>query len=339
MIVVNGRYLLKKRISGVERYAQEVVKRMGDVLSLKLLTPEKRSTAYEHFWEQCLLPLSLKERPLLFNPCNLAPALYSRNVVVLHDIIPLIYPEFYSFGFRSYYRALLPLIAHKAVHIVTVSEFSKREMIRFLGIPEKKISVVYSGVSERFHPDQALPPKYCFERPYILYTGSLEPRKDVGTLVRAFMLAQQDGKLRDHCLVIAGNPHPNFSQLDFPLKSTKEIVFLGYVDDQDLPTLYANAELFVYPALYEGFGLPVLEAMASGTVPLVCDSSSLVEIVRTKDLRFAPGDHKMLAQRICELIADRSAHQQLRRECLQLARQFSWSETARNTAKILSRIV
>jgi glycosyltransferase involved in cell wall biosynthesis len=339
MLAVNGRYQLKKRISGVERYAQEVVNRIGDVLPIKLMTPEKRSTVYEHFWEQCLLPLSLKDRPLLFNPCNLAPAFYSRNIVVLHDIIPLIYPKFYSFGFRSYYRLLIPMIARKAVHILTVSAFSKKEIIRCLGIPEKKISVVYSGVSERFYPNQALPEKYRFDRPYILYTGSLEPRKDVGTLVRAFILAQQNGQLKDHCLVIAGNPHPNFSQLDFSLESTKDIVFLGYVDDEDLPALYANAELFVYPALYEGFGLPVLEAMASGTIPLVCDSSSLVEIVRTKDLRFPPGDYRMLAKRICELIADRSAHQQLRQECLQFARQFPWSETARNTVKILAGIV
>jgi glycosyltransferase involved in cell wall biosynthesis len=339
MIAVNGRYLLKKRISGVERYAHEVINRIGDVLSLELLKPEKRSTSYEHFWEQCLLPLSLKERPLLFNPCNLAPAFYSRNIVVLHDVIPLVYPKFYSFGFRSYYRLLLPMIARKAVHILTVSKFSKQEIIRFLGIPEKKISVVYSGVNERFHPNQPLSPKYRFDRPYILYTGSLEPRKDVGTLVRAFMLAQQNGQLKDHCLVIAGNPHPNFSQLDFSLESTKDIRFLGYVDDEDLPGLYANAKLFVYPALYEGFGLPVLEAMASGTIPLVCDSSSLVEIVRTKDLRFAPGDYKMLAQKICDLIADRSAHQQLRQDCLQFARQFPWSETARNTVKILAGIV
>jgi glycosyltransferase involved in cell wall biosynthesis len=339
MIAVNGRYLLKKRISGVERYAHEVINRMADTLPLKVLKPKKSSTAYEHFWEQCLLPLSLKEQPLLFNPCNLAPAFYSRNVVVLHDIIPLIYPKFYSFGFRSYYRSLLPLIARKAIHILTDSEFSKQEMIRHLGISEKKVSVVYLGVSERFYPHQALPQKYCFDRPYILYTGSLEPRKDVGTLVRAFTLAQQNGQLRDHCLVIAGNPHPNFSQLDFSLESTKDIVFLGYVDDEDLPGLYANAELFVYPALYEGFGLPVLEAMASGTIPLVCDSSSLVEIVRMKDLRFAPGDYKMLAQRICELIADRTAHQQLRQECLQFARKFPWSETARNTVKILAEIV
>lgn len=339
MIAVNGRYLLKTRISGVERYAQEVIKGMADALPLTLLTPEKRSTAYEHFWEQCLLPLSLKDRPLLFNPCNLAPAFYHRNIVVLHDIIPLVYPEFYSFGFRSYYGFLLPLIARKAVHLLTDSEFSKREIIRLLGIPEKKISVVYLGVNERFHPNQALPQKYNFDRPYILYTGSLEPRKDVGTLVRAFMHAQQEGKLKDHCLVIAGNPHPNFSQLDFSLESTKDIVFLGYVDDQDLPALYANAELFVYPSLYEGFGLPVLEAMASGTVPLVSESSSLVEIVRRKDLRFPPGNYKMLAQRICDLIADPPAYQQLRQECLQFASQFPWSETARNTAKILTGIV
>ncbi|MBC7880429.1 MAG: glycosyltransferase family 4 protein [Anaerolineae bacterium] len=339
MIAVNGRYLLKTRISGVERYAQEVIKRIGETLPLTLLTPKKRSTAYEHFWEQCLLPLSLKDRPLLFNPCNLAPVLYSRNVVVLHDIIPLVYPEFYSFGFRSYYGFLLPLIAQRAIHIVTVSKFSKQEIIRCLGICEKKISVVYSGVSQRFHPNQVLPPKYNFDRPYILYTGSLEPRKDVGTLVRAFDFARKNGHLQDHCLIVAGNPHKNFSQLDFSPESTNDIFFLGYVDDHDLPALYANAELFVYPSLYEGFGLPVLEAMASGTVPLVSDSSSLVEIVRRKDLRFPPGNYKMLAQRICDLIADPLAYQQLRQECLQFSSQFSWSETARNTAKILTGIV
>jgi len=332
--------MLKKRISGVERYAHEVVDRIAAPLSASLYKPERSELFYQHFWEQIVLPVKLKGRPLLFNPCNLAPVGYRRNVVVIHDVIPFLYPQFYSSIFSRYYKGVLPLLGRHAVHILTVSEFSRRQIVKYLGVNEKKVSVVYNGVSERFSPgaralEQSVRSRYNLDRPYLLYIGSLEPRKDVKTLLNAFAFAQRELKLTGHALVIVGNGHPNFSAPDYSRDNSRDVKFLGYVDDQDLPALYAAAELFVYPSLCEGFGLPVLEAMACGTPALAASGSSLEEIVRQKDLLFPPGNHKILAEKIVALLADCRLRKSLSQKCLEEALLFSWAETARNTVKIL----
>jgi glycosyltransferase involved in cell wall biosynthesis len=340
VIAVNARYLLKTRISGVERYAREVVDRLAERIDICLYKPEYSSTAYQLFWEQVLLPAFLREKPVLFNPCNLAPVSYRRNVVVLHDVFPLMFPRFYSAGFRRYYGTLVPLLARQALHILTVSAFSKEQLVRYLNVPAERISVVYNGVSKRFSSLERsgadrLRRRYGLARPYILYTGSLEPRKDVGTLIRAFGWARRHCGLRDHCLVIAGNRHPNFAPAEGHFAADPEVHFLGYVDERDLPALYACAELFVYPSLCEGFGLPVLEAMASGTVALATDGSSLREILPVADLLFAPGDHKLLAEKMCNLIVNSRLREHYRGLCLEWAGRFTWEKTVRDTVRIL----
>lgn len=347
VIAVNGRYLSRQRISGVERYAHEVIPRLNLHVQTTIFTPTQKPAALGHLWEQVILPASLKGIPL-FNPCNLAPLSYNNNIVVLHDVIPLLYPQFYNRVFQSYYAWLVPRLARSAAHVLTVSEFSGEQIIKLTGIPQSKVSVVYNGVSEKFDPGlrSLLSPvwaKFGLAQPYVFYAGSLEPRKNVETLLRAFVFARQQMGLKGHSLVLAGSTHRNFSSVNFDglveqarqTGTDIDIRLLGYVDDNDLAQLYANASLFVYPSICEGFGLPVLEAMASGTPVLAADSSSLREIIQVEELLHPVYDYRALAEKMTELLRNEYLQRRYSEAGLKHIRQFSWDRTAQKTGKIL----
>ncbi|MBW4699183.1 MAG: glycosyltransferase family 4 protein [Aphanocapsa lilacina HA4352-LM1] len=340
-IAVNGRFLHKARICGVERYGREVVARLPEYVPLNVRQPAHGALAYHHLWEQAILPSHLDKGTLLFNPCNLAPLCHPANVITLHDAIPLAYPQFYRPAFRLYYRALIPTLARRAVHVITVSEYSRRQITRFTGISEKKITVIPNGVSHRFHPALRSPgselfARYRIVRPYILYTGSLEPRKNVVALLKAFAFAREHLGLEGYELLVAGSGHPIFAPAGLGASPWLDVRFLGYVDDADLPSLYANAELFVYPSLCEGFGLPPLEAMAAGVVALVSQGSALEEMTIEPELRFAAHDYRGLAEKICYILERPSLRLAYSRKGLERARQFSWQRTAERTAQVLA---
>ncbi|MBC8122040.1 MAG: glycosyltransferase family 4 protein [Gemmatimonadaceae bacterium] len=297
-------------------------------------------------WEQVILPASLNGLPL-FNPCNLAPLSYNNNIVVLHDVIPLLYPQFYNRVFRTYYAWLVPRLARSATHVVTVSEFSGEQIMRLTGIPQSRVSVVYNGVSEKFDPGlrSLLSPvwaKFGLAQPYVFYAGSLEPRKNVETLLKAFVFARQQMGLKCYSLVLAGSTHRNFSSVNLSglieqarQQTGTDIRLLGYVGDNDLAQLYANASLFVYPSICEGFGLPVLEAMASGTPVLAADSSSLREIIQVEELLHPVYDYRALAEKMTELLRNEYLQRRYSEAGLKHIRQFSWDRTAQKTGKIL----
>ncbi|AGY58096.1 glycosyltransferase family 4 protein [Gloeobacter kilaueensis] len=341
MIAVNGRFLLRKRITGVERYAHELLARLPEYGPLRVERPRSAQSAYQHLWEQAILPARLARDTVLFNPCNLAPLAHPANVITLHDVVPLVYPQFYRPAFQLYYRTLIPLLARRALHILTVSEFSRRQILAGTGVDEKKVTVVPNGVSERFVPSlrsasSAIRTRYGIGAPYLLYVGSLEPRKNVATLLKAFSYAQRHLGLRGYELLIAGDRHRNFADVDVAPDQTAGIRLLGYVADADLPALYANADLFVYPSLCEGFGLPVLEAMACGVVALAAAGSSLIEVVGDAELCFDALDHRALAEKICFYLARPGLRQDCIARGLQRVEQFRWSRSAMLTARVLT---
>ncbi len=296
---------------------------------------------YGHFWEQIVLPSRLAAGDILYNPCNLAPLGYANNVLVLHDVIAMSHPQFYSRLFRQYYTTLIPKLVRRSRHVVTVSEFSKQQIIRYTGVDEDKVSAIYNGVSQVFSPtlraqETTVRDKYDLKLPYVLYAGSLEPRKNVETLLKAFAYAQSTLGLEGYALVVAGNAHPNFAPANLP--ALPGVKFLGYVPDPDLPALYANAELFIYPSLCEGFGLPALEAMASGVVTLVSAETAMTEVVQSEDLHFPALDHRTLAEKMYYFLNHPLSCEAYRQIGLVCARQFTWDKTAQNTVKILTGV-
>ncbi len=258
-IALNARAAARPELGGVERWARELRDRLGaDVLA----PPAALSHRAGHAWEQVVLPVRARGAELLVNPANLAPLAFPRNVVVVHDAAALREPAWYSRSYAAWQRAVLPAIARRAVRVVTVSTFSAAELRELLGVDA---AVVPGGVDARFRPDAPPPP---MPRPYVLTVASRTARKNLGALGETARRLRERGIE----LVAAGGGRPQFREEDAaPVRA------LGHVPDDELPGLYAGAQAFVLPSLYEGFGLPCLEAMACGTPVVAADAGALPE--------------------------------------------------------------
>ena len=244
-----------------------------------------------HAWEQVALPVRATRAgaPLLLNPANLAPLAFARNVVVIHDAAALREPSWYSRLYVAWQRAVLPALARKAVHLVTVSQFSRHELIELLDADPAMITVIGGGVDARFRPDADPAPARAalgLERPYVLTVGSLIARKNTGALAETARRLGAEGIE----VVAAGGARPQFAP-----DAVGAVRLLGHVDDDLLPGLYAGAEAFVLPSLYEGYGLTVLEAMACGTPVVASDRGALPEVVGAAGILVDPEDPRAIA--------------------------------------------
>ncbi|MEM4301926.1 MAG: glycosyltransferase family 1 protein, partial [Candidatus Caldarchaeum sp.] len=226
-----------------------------------------------------------------------------RTVFTLHDLIFLFHPETHKPLNRWFLTLLMPRFLRAADAVIAVSECTKRDAVRAYGIPEEKITVIYEGVSPRFRPAnpeavQAVRAKYGLPEHFILYVGTIEPRKNLVALLEAYAAILTRNTQHAIRLVVVGKKgwlYEGFFRRLRELDLEERVHFTGYVPDEDLPALYSAADLFVFPSLYEGFGLPVLEAMACG-VPVVCsNTSSLPEVAGDAALLVNPTDVQALA--------------------------------------------
>lgn len=277
---------------------------------------------------------SLFHAPYVVAPNNLDCPL----LVTAHDIIPLLFPKSIpSFRQRRAYRGLLADAIQKADHVITVSTVSQSYLLAHFSLPLGKVSVILDGVGREFGPRseaeiETVMAKYKIGRPHILWLGEFVAHKNVGALVSAF--AAQSSKIRSrYKLVLAGEKSGDWQQVkkEAVRRGVGGLVVIpGFIADQDLPALYSAAELFVYPSLYEGFGLPPLEAMACGT-PVVCsNSSSLPEVVGDGGLLVAPRSAALSAA-ITEVLTNDSLKQRLRRRGRERAALFSWDNAVAKT--------
>lgn len=259
-------------------------------------------------------------------------------LVTVHDLSFLTVPQCADAGLRAYLSRVVPRSVRRAHHVLADSENTKRDLVRLLGVSPEKITVVYPGVEPRFQPVEepaalaAVRQKYGLgDGPFVLGVGTLEPRKNWPALIRAWARLRQTTPL-PHRLVIAGGKGWLYDDIFRTAKDTglrDEIIFPGYVADADLPALYSAASVFAYPSLYEGFGLPVLEALACGT-PVVCaDNSSLPEAAGDAALLVNAADEEALATALHRLLTDEPLRQTLRRRGLAHAQKFTWGRSAR----------
>jgi glycosyltransferase involved in cell wall biosynthesis len=273
-----------------------------------------------HAWEQAVLPIRAAGARALLCPANVAPLTFPRTVVVIHDAAVLRHPAWYSRTYAAWQRRLLPAVARRALHVVTVSEFSRRELIECLGLPADRVSVVAGGVAPEFTPAADPEPArttYGLDRPYVLCVASHTARKNLAALAPAARALAADGV----DVVVAGGHRPQFASEP----ELGAVRLLGPVDDRLLPGLYAGAEAFVLPSLYEGFGLPVIEAMACGT-PVVASSAAALPETCGGAARLVEPDGEAVLPALTELLAgDRDTP---RAAGLARARQFSWERTA-----------
>ena len=296
---------------------------------------------------------------VLFVPAHVLPLIHPRrSVVTIHDLGYYREPDAHPPRQRAYLEWSTRFNAESSAHIIADSAATKRDLMDLLHIPEQKISVVYLGVGREFKPvhDEAqiaaTKTAYGIAGPYILYVGTLQPRKNLVRLVQAFARIVQavDSGYEDINRFDAGNPqrtlslvlaggkgwwHEEIESTVAEMGLAGRVIFPGYIKEEHLPALYSGAELFVLPSLYEGFGLPVLEAMACGTPVVASNVSSLPEIVGNAGVLAKPTDEGDLARAMVRVLMDPLRAAELRQRGLEQAKQFTWERCARETLAVL----
>jgi len=303
-------------------------------------------------WEQTLFPLALRQQAfgLVHGLVNVLPlSIAIPSIVTVHDLSFLRMPDKFQRAKRWYLTQLCRVSVTKADHVIAVSRQTAADLVDFWGINDSKISVIYNGVGTEFTPApaadvEAFRQQRGLPARFLLYLGTLEPRKNLLLLIRAYAgwRAQTTAEQRDVKLVIAGAKGWFYEQI-FALVTQLDledaILLPGFVPAADLPDWYRAAEAFVYPSLFEGFGLPVLEAMACG-VPVICsDAGSLVEVAGDNALIFPAHAEAALVARLHELLDDGALRHRLACAGVARAQQFSWQQTARATLDLYQTVL
>ncbi|MBC8264411.1 MAG: glycosyltransferase family 4 protein [Anaerolineales bacterium] len=272
------------------------------------------------------------------------------TVVTVHDLIPLILPAYRGSLLVRLYTRLVAAAARKAEAIITVSQASERDIVRRLHIPPERIHVTYEAAGEAFRPVEdeaqliAIRRKYALPERYLLYLGGFDRRKNLPGLLRAFALLVS--RSRQARLVVAGKlpgldspMSPDPRRLVRELAVEESVVFTGWVSEEDKPSLLSGATAFVFPSLYEGFGLPPLEAMACGAPVVASNCSSLPEVVGQGGILVGPTDVEALAEAMEAILVDDALRAKLRSRALAQAAKFSWKQTALETLAVYRKVV
>ncbi len=344
------------RKTGFGFYVSNLVanlKRIDNENEYVFLKPESDqdfSTPKRLVWDQLTIPRLARQSKvdILHQPCFSTPVFYRGKVVVtIHDLICVFFGHNIPFWSRQFFGRWMPFTYRFADHLIAVSEHTKKDAIKVLGIPEDKITVIHEAADEKYHviTDKAVcqnvRKKYNLgEYEFILHVGTLEPRKNLQFLVRAFALAKKDPNFTLK-LVITGKKgwyYEGLFQLVDELKMNDEVIFTGYVEDEDLPAIYNAAKIFAFPSLYEGFGLPPLEAMASGTPVISSNTSSMPEVIGEAGILLPPENEKEWAKAMVTLYADKKEWDRLRAAGLIQAKKFSWERCAQETVEVYKKV-
>jgi glycosyltransferase involved in cell wall biosynthesis len=335
-VVIDARAAVRREIGGVERVAREMTARLPALAPGRYAVrrpPRALAHAAGHLWEQAVLPLAARRAKLIYCPANLGPLVSRRTVVVIHDTAALRHPEWYSPLYARYQSRVLPVLARRALGVITDSQFARAEVADRLEVPVERVSVVPLGVDERFSPDADPEParsEHGLERPYVLAVGSRIARKNLAALSEAARRLRAAG----FELVTAGSGRGYMrAEADASLRA------LGYVADEQLPGLYAGAAAFAMPSLYEGFGLPCLEAMACGTPVVAADRTALPETCGDAALLVDPTDAAAVADALVAAATDEAVSGPLIRAGLERAARYTWRHSAELTDRVLGGLL
>ncbi|MHB0870014.1 MAG: glycosyltransferase family 4 protein [Chloroflexota bacterium] len=294
-------------------------------------------------WEQALQPwATVRERlDLLHSTSYVQPLLCpAKSVVTMLDLSFLRMPGSFNRGNRVYLSTMARLTARRCDRVLTISESTRQDVIHFLGVPGDRVQVTYLGVDPVFRPvDPDLLARFREERglpeSFLLYVGTLEPRKNAERLVEAYARARQSHRI-PHKLVLGGAKGWLYERIFARVRELgleEQVLFTSYIPYDELPLWYNCADIFIYPSLYEGFGLPPLEAMACGTAVITSSVSSLPEVVGEAAITVNPLDVDALAGAIATVLEDVTLWERLRAEGPRQAARFSWHETAASTMR------
>lgn len=347
-IIINGRFLTQP-VTGVQRFAEEITAQLSmkiddlciavhDINSVVNKELISRFNIIEvkggdgHYWEQVTLPVFLKKngRPLLINLGNTAPSLYKNKIVTHHDVTYIRYPQSYPFSFRLFYRLLTPVMFRNSKKILTVSEFSKKEICNVYGVDSSKIAVVYNAVNPQFTPAEV---ELVKQKPYILAVSSQNFHKNFHGLVDAFTSTKLNVGLK-----IIGHKAKAFSDVELNVDDFR-VEYIGRVTDCQLVELYRGATAFVFPSLYEGFGIPPLEAQSCGCPVISSDAASMKEVLMNSALFFDPNNRNEIREAIEEIVSNQSIRDDLIERGFINVERFSWEKSASNVLEIIENYI
>jgi glycosyltransferase involved in cell wall biosynthesis len=329
-VAINARFQ-KRQATGVDRYAHEISKRIQP--SPRFIAPKKiLGQIGGHIWEQFILPAQLQKDEILWSPANTSAWSVSRQAVTIHDASVFDHPEWFRPSFAAWTRLSWKILEKRAQAIITVSEFSRTRLKYHLGISEHKIHVIPNGVGKPFEPQtqksiDKIKTKYNLHKPYFLFVGTLEPRKNLHGLTRAW----KSLNIKSHSLFIAGAEGKVFAPAG-------RIGSPTYIPDKDLPALYSGATALIIPSFYEGFGLTALEAMACGTPVIASNTTAFPETTGNAALLVDPNHFEEIADAMQKIIEDPNLTNTLRERGFQRAAQFTWEESAQKTSEVLLRV-
>ena len=360
-IAVNTRFLLSDELEGYGYFTREVFRRIVQAhpehqfyflfdrpyvpehlfapnVHPLVVSPPARHPLLWKWWYDVKVPMALKRSKidLFVSPdgyCSLTTKV--PQCMVVHDLGYLHHPAAYRKSHAAYYRKQVPKFLKKAVSVATVSDFTRQDIITQYGTPADKISVVYSGVKAGFGPisfeeKQQVKEQYTDGKEYFIYTGALQPRKNLINLLKAFSLFKKRQRV-SWKLVLAGRlawKNDEFLNLLKTYKYRDDVVLTGYVPEADLVRLIGASYSLVYPSLFEGFGVPVLEAMACGVPPLTSQGTSMQEIGGEAALYFDPNDPADMADKLMLIYKDESLRSRLVSRGASVVSQYTWDRTA-----------
>jgi len=293
-------------------------------------------------WEQAVQPTLASQFDLFHALAYVTPFLTRKpTVVTVHDLSFLHNPERFRAANRAYLRLFTRLSVKRAKRIIAVSQHTKTDVMQVYGLPADKIDVVYSGLDshfrrapqrevEEFRAAHGLPERF------ILYLGTIEPRKNLSTLIRAYAKVHPEG-IKLVCAGGRGWMYQDVFQTVEELRLSRDVIFPGFLPEEDLSLWYSAAEVFVYPSAYEGFGLPVIEALACGVPTITTNASSLPEAAGDAALMVPPDDSDALADTLAQLLGDPALQTDLALRGPRQAARFTWRQAACDTANVYAK--
>ncbi|TXE64163.1 glycosyltransferase family 4 protein [Serratia nematodiphila] len=350
MLFINARYLTQE-LTGVQRFAEQISLSLNDIRDdIIFLSPPgilRKHVAEQlkvkvigsksgHQWEQIELPKYLKSHGsgLLLNLGSTAPIFYKNQIVTHHDVTYKRYPQSFSKKFRFLYSILIPMMLKNSKKLLTVSEFSKKEISNIYSYPANKIAVIYNAVSDVFQKST----QSNLNGHYFLAVSSPNFHKNFHGMLRAFELL---GNKYDVSLKIIGKTATSFSKQDFSslIKKSERIEFMGRVDDDEMIKLYQNALAFIFPSFYEGFGIPPLEAQSCGCPVISSNMASMPEVLQDSALYFDPYNEKDISSAMEKIISDINLRKNLVLKGDANITRFSWSDSAMKVSEIVDSIL